>query len=400
MNGRFLALVLIVAAIGLLHYFTPGHLHFYHDTFRRLSYFPIVLGALWFGMRGGLILAGLSSLAFIPHLFHFFGQGLETYLGELTEITLYLATGLVVGVIADREHRLREQYRRLSEKLEKSHRRLQRETGQLLAAEKQLAAAQRLSALGRLSASLAHEIKNPLSSIRGTAEIFLDEFPPGHPRREFVEILLKETSRLNATVDKVLGYSRGQRADNPEPGSTGEPTTYADPAEPLEPLDRLLTRIAALAANPMGKKNIQYRVHGLEQAADLAVPANPVSQVLLNLLLNAIDAVSPGGEISLAVERRALEVQVTVADNGPGIAEADKEKIFTAFYTAKPEGTGLGLLISRKIVESLGGTITAGDRPGGGALFTLRLPAENFSAVTEPGDDGISDQPGPNRCPT
>ncbi|MFU8819770.1 MAG: sensor histidine kinase [Desulfurivibrio sp.] len=363
----FPILVLAVVAIGLLHYFTPGHLHFYHDTFRRLSYFPIVLGALWFGVRGGLILAGLSSLAFIPHLFHFFGQGLNTYLGELTEIALYLATGLVVGVIADREHRLREQYRRLSEKLKSSHRRLHRETTQLLAAEKQLAAAQRLSALGRLSASLAHEIKNPLSSIQGTAEIFLDEFPPGHPRREFVEILLKETARLNSTVDKVLGYSRGQAAAN---------------EEPRESLERLLTRIAALVANPLQKKGINYRTHGLEQGALLAVPANPISQVFLNLLLNAIDAVPQGGEISLTVACRDQGCRVMVADNGPGVAEADREKIFTAFYTGKAEGTGLGLLISRKIVESLGGAITVGDRPGGGALFTVflpeKIPSENF----------------------
>lgn len=356
----FPALVLAVLVIGLLHYSTPGHLHFYHDTLRRLSYFPIVLGGLWFGVRGGLILAGLSSLAFIPHLFHFLPQGLNTYLGELTEIILYLATGLVVGVIADREHRLRESYRRLVEKLKKSHRRLHRETAQLLKAEKQLAAAQRLSALGQLSASLAHEIKNPLSSIRGTAEIFLDEFPPGHPRREFVEILLKETARLNNTVDKVLGYSRGQPA--------------AD-REPEESLDRLLTRTAALVANPLEKKKLHYQAHGLEQAAQLSVPANPLAQVFLNLLLNAIDAAPEGGEISLTVTRREQGWQVEVADNGPGVAAADQEKIFTAFYTAKAEGTGLGLLISRKLVESLGGTITVSDRPGGGAVFTVRLPA-------------------------
>lgn len=351
----FLTLVLAVVVIGLLHFFTPGHLHFYHETFRRLSYFPIVLGALWFGVRGGMLLAGLSSLAFLPHLFHFFSQGLMTYLGELTEITLYIATGLVVGLVTDR-------YRRLSEKLERSYRRLHRETNQLLEVEKQLAAAQRFSALGQMSASLAHEIKNPLSSIRGIAEFFRDEFPRDHPRAEFAEILLKETTRLNSTVDKVLQYSRG----HPE---TDE--------EPLEPLDRVLSQLATLVANPLRKKGINYETQGLEKAADLAVPAHRVSQVFLNLLLNAIDAVPVRGKISLTVTRLARGCRVLVADNGPGIADADKEKIFTAFYTAKEEGTGLGLLISRKIVESLGGSITVGSRPGGGAVFTVFLP-ENF----------------------
>ena len=363
----FSALVLTVAAIGLLHYFTPGHLHFYHDTFRRLSYFPIVLGALWFGVRGGLLLAALSSLAFIPHLFHFFGRELDNYLSELTEITLYLATGLVVGVIADREHRLRERFRRLSEQLQKSRRRLHRETTQLLAAEKQLAASQRLSALGQLAASLAHEIKNPLSSIRGTAEIFRDEFPPGHPRREFVEILLQETTRLNEAVDKVLGYTRGQQPPAEQ--------------EPEETLERLLGRVAALTANSLQKKRINYQTYGLEQAAELMVPANQLFQVFLNLLLNAIDAVPEGGDISLTVERQEPGWRVTVADNGPGVAEAEREKIFTAFYTGKAEGTGLGLLISRKIAESLGGTITVAERPGGGAAFTLLLPEKTGRGI-------------------
>lgn len=358
---RFLfpILVLAVVAIGMLHFFTPGHLHFYHDTFRRLSYFPIVLGALWFGIQGGLVLAGLSSLAFIPHLSHFFHLGPGAYWSELTEIALYLATGLVVGVIAARERRLRDQYQGLSRKLERSYKRLHRETGQLLEAEKQLAASQRFSELGRMAAALAHEIKNPLGSIRGTAEIFLDEFPPGHPQREFAEILLKETARLNSTVDRVLGYSRGRPA--PEP-------------EPLETLDRVLARLAALVESPLRRKRINYQALNLEQAADLPAPAHRLSQVFLNLLLNAIDAVPERGEIILSVARDSEGCRVTVADNGPGIAAADRERIFEPFYTAKEEGTGLGLLISRKIVESLGGAITVADRPGGGAAFTVSLP--------------------------
>ena len=363
----FPGLILVVVVIGLLHFFTPGHLHFYHDTLRRLTYFPIVLGALWFGVQGGLVLAGLSSLAFIPHLFHYFSRGPEAYFSELTEIALYLATGVVVGVIAQRERKLRG-------KLERSYRRLHRETGHLLEAEEQLAAAQRLSELGRVTASLAHEIKNPLGSIRGTAEIFLDAFPPGHPNREFVEILLKETARLNSTVEKVLRYSRGRPTEE---------------NETVESLAAVLERLAALVATPLRKKGISYQVHGLESAAELMVPTHRISQVFLNLLLNAIDAAPTQGEISLTVSMvRGPEgckvpegcdipegCKITVTDNGPGVPVADRERIFDAFHTGKEEGTGLGLLISRKIVESLGGTITVADRPGGGAAFTVFLPA-------------------------
>jgi signal transduction histidine kinase len=212
----FIILVLVVLGIGFLHFTTPAELFFYHDTYRRLSYFPIVLGALWFGIWGGLILAVMSSLAFIPHVILYIGQGTGSYLSELTEIILYLAAGTVTGVIAGRESRLREKYRLLSEKLEKSYAKLHRETQLLLEAEEQLSVTQKLSALGQLSASLAHEIKNPLSSIKGTADILLDEFPDGHPKREFVEILLKETSRLNNTVEEVLQFSRRGSQDTKE----------------------------------------------------------------------------------------------------------------------------------------------------------------------------------------
>ena len=171
----FFALLVAVVAIGLLHLFTPGDLHFYHNIYRRLSYFPIVLGGLWFGVAGGLGLAVLSSIAFIPHVLLYVGHGSQA-VSELMEIILYLAAGLLVGVISGRQTRLRERYQQLSEKLQASYARLHEETAQLIEAETRLAAAQKFSALGRLSASLAHEIKNPLASIKGTAEILRDEF--------------------------------------------------------------------------------------------------------------------------------------------------------------------------------------------------------------------------------
>ena len=156
---RAALLLAMVILIGLLHLLTPGHDLFFHDTYRRLSYFPIVLGGLWFGLRGGLILALLSSIAFTPHLLLYLGRPLESYLSELTEILLYIGAGTLTGFIAGREKKTREQYRLTSEKLEQSYTRLHRQTQELLTAEEHLAEAQKISALGQLSASLAHEIK-------------------------------------------------------------------------------------------------------------------------------------------------------------------------------------------------------------------------------------------------
>lgn len=355
----YASLLAIVIIIGLLHFFTPGEYSFFHDTYRRLSYFPIVLGGLWFGVWGGLSLAVLSSLAFIPHLLLYLGHTPQSYLSELTEIILYIAAGAVTGFIAGREARLRGKYQDLSEKLEKSYRRLSRQAKILFEVEEQLGVSQRLSALGKLSASLAHEIKNPLSSIRGTAEIFLDEFPEGHPKREFAEILLKEVGRLNATVEEVLDFSRGGHGK-----SNGR-----------EALSAVISRVGKLIETHLRKKSVQLSLVGVEQGSDCLVDGAKFSQVFLNILLNSIDVLPPGGAITLRVERDDSGIAVVMCDNGPGVPEALREKIFDPFVTTKEDGTGLGLPISRRIVEGHGGTLTCGETPDHGACFTLFLPA-------------------------
>ena len=363
----FAILILVVIGIGMLHFLTPGYMVFYHDMFRRLSYFPIVLGAIWFGIWGGLVLAVMSSIAFIPHVLLYIGEGTETYLSELTEIVLYLAAGGVTGIIAGRESLLRSRYKELSEKLEKSYDKLHRETQLLLELEEQLSAAQKLSALGQLSASLAHEIKNPLSSIKGTAEILLDEFPKDHPKREFVEILLKETTRLNSTVEEVLQFSRrgvqGREKENME----------------TEPLSQVIDRVTSLLASQLRKKSIRLTVTGWETGKAFFVVGEKLSQVFLNIILNAIDATPPRGEIIVETMKHAAGHRVLVKDTGSGIPDKLKDKIFDPFYSTKEGGTGLGLSISKKIIESYGGTLTQSDSEGGGACFAIFLPEQNSS---------------------
>jgi len=361
----FPSLVAAVVVIGLLHHFTPAHFAFSHNTFRRLGYFPIVLGGLWFGARGGLILAILSSIAFVPHVLLYLGKGPQAYLGELAEVVLYFAAGLLVGTISDRQARLRESYRQLSEKLQGSYTRLQEETGQLIQAEKQLTAARKFSELGAISASLAHEIKNPLGSIRGTAEILGDEFPENHPKREFVDILLKETGRLQAAVDRILHYPAGAPREE---------------KEPLEPLAGVVGHVAALLGRQFEEKKVALVVVDQEKNRDFLVPGTAFSQVLLNLVLNAHEAVSPGGHIWLSMERTGKGGVFSVCDDGPGVADAQKELIFEPFYSGKPDGTGLGLLISAKIVASCGGTLSVRDRKGGGACFDIFLPEQTVSS--------------------
>ncbi len=363
---KYLALGGAVACIGLLHLLTPGHQTLLHDMYRRLGYFPIVLGGLWFGLRGGVSIAVLTAIAFIPHLFIYVGHSSSSYLNELAEIILYLAAGAVTGGIAGRATKLQEKYRVLSEKLEKSYSRLHQETKLLLEVEEQLSASQRLSALGRLSASLAHEIKNPLASIRGTGEILMEEFPPGHPKREFGDILLKEVGRLDATVQEVLQYARG--------GESGQP-------EEKEALTQVVSRVGKLLESQLKEKSITLAVEGDNEGNAFHVPGSKMIQVFLNLVLNSIDALEFGGIIKIKIQSVDNGIVSTVCDNGPGVPEEDWEKVFKPFFTGKGDGTGLGLSISRKIVESYEGRLTCSAAAEGGACFTIFLPRRIFPGL-------------------
>ncbi len=355
----FAVLVMIVIGIGLLHAFTPGHLFLYHDTYRRLSYFPITLGALWFGITGGIILALLTSAAFIPHLLLFWAHGPQAYYSELSEILFYLCAGVVVGIISSRESRLRESYRRLSEKLKRSYDRLHEQAKQLIEAEEQLGQSQKLSVLGHLSASLAHEIKNPLASIRGTAEILIDDFPKGHEKHEFIQIMLSEISRLNNSVEDVLQYCRGQ--------------VKARPLE-LEFTEAVLKRVLNILENPLKKRGIHLEVIKTGEPYDFKTDGAKLSQVLMNILLNAIDAVPEQGKIIVELIHAPDQYAIAVSDNGLGIAKKERNAVFQPFITYKEGGNGLGLYISKKIISSLKGTITVTRSKAGGACFSLIFP--------------------------
>lgn len=359
----FSLLLLIIVLVGLLHTFTPTDQLILHDIYRRASYFPIVVGALLFGVRGGLFLAVCTSIAFIPHLLHFYKLGPSAYLTELPEVILYLAAGLVTGAIAGREKQLRIKYQDLSRKLERSYKKLHKQASSLVEAEEQLRASQKLSALGQLSASLAHEVKNPLASIRGAVEILADEFPPDHPKHEFAEILLKETSRLSSTVEEVLRFSRNQK---PGPENLSP-----------EPLGQVLERVSTLLENNFRKKNIRLKTDLRDRTGEFPVDGNKMAQVFINLLLNSCEALDKNGTIEVQAQQVGESIRIVFADDGPGVPKNKRKHIFTPFYTTSREGTGLGLAISSRIVQSYGGTITVEDREhGSGSEFIISLPAQ------------------------
>jgi two-component system, NtrC family, sensor histidine kinase HydH len=367
-NLYIIVLLLIVVSVGLLHTFTPADKLFLHDFYRRLSYFPIVVAAILYGIRGGVFLAACTSLAFIPHLLHFYHLGPSAYLAELPEILLYFGAGIVTGVIAGKEKKLRIKYQDLSRQLERSYKKLHKQASTLVEAEEQLHASQKLSALGQLSASLAHEVKNPLAAIRGAVEILADDFPPHHPKHEFSEILLKETSRLSATVEEVLRYSKQQ-----------QPLLHAPR---LESLPQVLERVRILLDNNFKNKNQTLTINLNERADTILIDGDKMAQVFINLLLNSCESMERNGTVEVTSKQDETHVEIAFKDDGPGVGEEQLKKIFSAFYSTKEEGTGLGLAISSRIVESYGGTIRVeSPETGTGACFIVSLPKPQKGSV-------------------
>ena len=216
----------------------------------------------------------------------------------------------------------------------------------------------RLAATGELAATLAHEIKNPLNAIGGAAN-YIGKHSPGRLIQEFVEVIAEEVGRINRLCTTLLGFAR--------------------PLEPdLVPVDcnRLVREVLVLMDKEAREQGIAVRVELAPDLPPALCDANQVKQVLINLLVNAFDALASGGTVRIATGAAAGVVRLEVADDGPGISEEKIGLIFNPFFTTKTRGTGLGLAISKKIAKEHGGDLEVESEVGRGSVFTLVLPQD------------------------
>ena len=354
---RIAILCVLVATVTCLHYLTAIQQAQFHDIYRRLYYLPIVLGGLWFGLRGGLGVSLAVSVLYAPHVILQWGHHPLTEIEQYLEILLYNVIGGLTGLLAERERRQKERYQQAAQTLEESYATLRRQADQILEIEEQLRRADRLSALGELSAGMAHEIRNPLGSIRGTAEILREGMADDDPRGEFAAILIQEVDRLNKVVQDFLEFAR--------PGETDRGAVD---------LNALLQELLQFTRQPARSGGVTVAF------APGAIPPvqadrEQLRQAFLNLILNALQAMPAGGELTIATTAGEKGVQVRFRDTGCGIAAGDLERIFNPFFTTRSEGTGLGLAIVHRIIQGHGGRIDVSSEPGIGTVFTLGLPA-------------------------
>jgi signal transduction histidine kinase len=266
----------------------------------------------------------------------------------------------VAGLLVDRERRERERQERLATRLGDALAEQRRIEAQLIRAGK-------LGALGEMTAGIAHEIKNPLHALKGTAEILRDAVPEGVPERRMLELHIEEIDRLDQTADRFLSFARPIPADR----------------RPVEPKS-LIERAVSLVSTQARKEGVETVV-ATDGAVDLPkVMGDPdlLAQLLLNIALNGVQAMAPGGggtlTFSLGTERQGGKeyVRVRVANTGPPIPEESLERIFDPFYTTKDGGTGLGLSICSRIADQHEGALTVRNLPGErGVEFSLTLPA-------------------------
>ncbi len=233
-----------------------------------------------------------------------------------------------------------------------------------------LAALSRLAGLGELLAEVVHELRNGLVSIKTFVQLLPEHRDDPEFQTRFREVTDEEFARIERLLRAVLEQASGQRrhGDNKS----------ADPAAAIAGVATLLK----LRADKLG-----VALH-TECSGDgfLGMDEDALRQVLLNLVLNAFSVSSRGDTVRVASERRGALHEIRVKDEGPGVPREQRDRIFEPFFTSRSESAGgLGLAISRRLVEGAGGTLTVRDRPGGGSVFRIRLPLWERSAPASSG---------------
>ncbi|ELA2607608.1 two-component system sensor histidine kinase ZraS [Klebsiella aerogenes] len=223
-----------------------------------------------------------------------------------------------------------------------------------------MARKEKLMALGHLAAGVAHEIRNPLSSIKGLAKYFAERTPPGGEAQELALVMAKEADRLNRVVSELLELVRPAHLNY----------------QPVD-INALIHHSLQLVSQDAQSRGIELQFTPRPELTSIKADPDRLNQVLLNLYLNAMQAIGREGVIHVsASEADRQRVKIVVKDSGKGMSDEELQAIFTPYFTTKADGTGLGLAVVQNIIEQHGGTIRAESQPGAGAIFTLWLPVD------------------------
>lgn len=351
------ALLLGVIAIAYAQHATPTGQTNWHYVFPRLYYIPIVFAALSDGWRGGLIIAFCSSVAYFEQFLFIDNLLTEQLINRYIELASFCTLAVLTGVYADRERQRSRQYQQVAEKLSGVYEALQSNFEGMKRAE-------RLSALGHLSAGLAHEVRNPLAGIAGAASILRRTQTADPKASRCIDIIESECRRLNGMLTNFLNFARPR-----------------SPQFQTVNITDLLTDVIELAEHAVNTRQIRFQKEVSTDVATVYCDPEQLRQVLLNLLINAIEASSEEATVTLAARVEEESVVIRVIDEGSGVAPEDVDKLFDPFFTTKETGTGLGLPVAHQIVSQMGGNLSARRNVGAGMTFSVALPLNRRSAA-------------------
>lgn len=334
-----------------------------NSNYYPIYFLPVVSAAIYFGTVATLAWTTAASLAYLSLLFPALQEYQLTPAGT-TVLTIRVLFFFIAAILVNRfamENRLQvDRLQILSDKLEETNRQLRR-------AEAEARRADRLAALGQLSAGLAHEIRNPLGVIKGSAEMLSQKVAGSQPLVvELAGYISSEVNRLNALVIRFLDFARPSRLQL-QPGRVSE----------------IVDQALDLSTGFFPGANVRIERHYAQNLPDISLDRQLCQQVFVNLITNAFQAMEgkngvPDGSLQLSIARKSSAgtagIEVTIADSGPGVPSELREQIFNPFFTSKQNGVGLGLSIVAKIVDDHGGTIRLDPDASPGARFRVFLP--------------------------
>jgi signal transduction histidine kinase len=346
----------MVGVIAIAQHVTPVHQTHWHYVFPRLYYLPIVLAALSEGWRGGLLVALLSSVAFFQQFLLSEDLFTERIINRYIELLSICSLAVLTGVYTDRERQRTREYQEVAQKLSGIYQTLQTNFEGMKRAE-------RLSAIGHLSAGLAHEIRNPLASIAGAASILRRSTASQDDKvTRCINIIEGECKRLNGLLTDFLNFARPR-----------------SPHFQTVDLDVLFANVIELAEHALNRRRISFHREIGPEVKDIDCDPEQLRQVLLNLLINAIEASGEGATVRLLAAVEEERVVIRVVDEGSGVAPEDIDKLFDPFFTTKETGTGLGLPVAHQIVGHMGGNLSARRNEDRGMTFSVELPVNKLS---------------------
>ncbi len=333
--AKILFISALVVIVTFFQYSTELSEHRHHIFYQGLFFLPIMLAGFWFGLRRALATSLSITLLLLPFTFMYW-KGLSAGdFNNVTELVLYNAVAVILGIIKDRERK------------EQKHRQ----------------EVERLATMGQSVSGLAHDMRTGLVAIGGFSRLLRK-----HPRseidyREKLDIIIAETKRLETMVESMLDFARPLELNR-----SGQD------------INQMVNQSLAVLSEMAQERKVRVRSKISPNLPKVFLDPLRLKQVLLNLLLNAIEASPEGETVDLDLYQKRKDLIIDVRDNGCGLPSGKKEKIFSPFFTTKRKGTGLGLPIAKKIVEAHQGILEVLENPVKGVTFRVIIPFETINS--------------------